>query len=80
MDWLGIGILMTVAAGATVQIITGTGFALVCAPFLLLMLGHDVGVRAGAHDRCWRCDRDSHRPRDQRLCTEGDRHHRGEWW
>ncbi|MET4581554.1 putative membrane protein YfcA [Conyzicola nivalis] len=46
MDWLGIGILMTVAAGATVQIITGTGFALVCAPFLLLMLGHDVGVRA----------------------------------
>jgi uncharacterized membrane protein YfcA len=46
MDWLGIGVLLTVAAGATVQIITGTGFALVCAPFLLLMLGHDVGVRA----------------------------------
>jgi uncharacterized membrane protein YfcA len=46
MDWLAIGILMTVAVGATVQIITGTGFALVCAPFLLLMLGHDVGVRA----------------------------------
>lgn len=46
MDWMGIGILLTVAAGATVQIITGTGFALVCAPFLLLMLGHDVGVRA----------------------------------
>ena len=46
MDWLGIGVLLTVAVGATVQIITGTGFALVCAPFLLLMLGHDVGVRA----------------------------------
>lgn len=46
MDWLGTGVLLTVAAGATVQIITGTGFALVCAPFLLLMLGHDVGVRA----------------------------------
>lgn len=46
MDWLSIGVLLTVAAGATVQIITGTGFALVCAPFLLLMLGHDVGVRA----------------------------------
>jgi uncharacterized membrane protein YfcA len=46
MDWLGIGILLAVAAGATVQIITGTGFALVCAPFLLLILGHDVGVRA----------------------------------
>jgi uncharacterized membrane protein YfcA len=46
MDWLGIGVLLTVMAGATVQIITGTGFALVCAPFLLLMLGHDVGVRA----------------------------------
>lgn len=46
MDWLGIGVLLTVTLGATVQIITGTGFALVCAPFLLLMLGHDVGVRA----------------------------------
>lgn len=46
MDWLAIGVLLTVAVGATVQIITGTGFALVCAPFLLLMLGHDVGVRA----------------------------------
>jgi uncharacterized membrane protein YfcA len=46
MDWLGIGILLAVAVGATVQIITGTGFALVCAPFLLLLLGHDVGVRA----------------------------------
>ncbi|MEX0158634.1 MULTISPECIES: TSUP family transporter [unclassified Microbacterium] len=46
MDWVGIGVLLTVAVGATVQIITGTGFALVCAPFLLLMLGHDVGVRA----------------------------------
>lgn len=46
MDWVGVGVLMTVAVGATVQIITGTGFALVCAPFLLLMLGHDVGVRA----------------------------------
>ncbi|MFF2486209.1 TSUP family transporter [Microbacterium sp. NPDC058062] len=46
MDWLSIGVLLTVAAGATVQIITGTGFALVCAPFLLLMLGPDVGVRA----------------------------------
>jgi uncharacterized membrane protein YfcA len=46
MAWLGIGVLLTVAVGATVQIVTGTGFALVCAPFLLLMLGHDVGVRA----------------------------------
>ena len=46
MDWLSISVLLTVAAGATVQIITGTGFALVCAPFLLLILGHDVGVRA----------------------------------
>lgn len=46
MDWLGVGVLLTVAVGATVQIITGTGFALVCAPFLLLMLGHDVGIRA----------------------------------
>lgn len=46
MDWLSVGVLLTVALGATVQIITGTGFALVCAPFLLLMLGHDVGVRA----------------------------------
>ncbi|MDQ4213704.1 TSUP family transporter [Microbacterium sp. ASV81] len=46
MEWLGVGVLVAVAAGATVQIITGTGFALVCAPFLLLLLGHDVGVRA----------------------------------
>lgn len=46
MDWLGVGILLAVATGAAVQIITGTGFALVCAPFLLLMLGHDFGVRA----------------------------------
>ncbi|MET0885396.1 MAG: TSUP family transporter [Mycetocola sp.] len=46
MEWLGVGVLLTVAVGATVQIITGTGFALVCAPFLLLMLGHGVGVRA----------------------------------
>jgi uncharacterized membrane protein YfcA len=46
MDWLAIGVLLTVAMGASVQIITGTGFALVCAPFLLLMLGHEVGVRA----------------------------------
>lgn len=46
MEWLGIGVLVAVAAGATVQIITGTGFALVCAPILLLLLGYDVGVRA----------------------------------
>lgn len=46
MDWLNAGVLLAVAVGATVQIITGAGFALVCAPFLLLMLGHDVGVRA----------------------------------
>lgn len=43
---MGLGVLLSVAAGATVQIITGTGFALVCAPLLLLMLGQDVGVRA----------------------------------
>lgn len=39
-------VVVAVSAGAAAQIITGTGFALVCAPFLLLMLGHDVGVRA----------------------------------
>jgi hypothetical protein len=48
VDWLGIGIRGTAAVGATVQSITGTGFALVCAPFLLLMLGHDVGLIAGS--------------------------------
>lgn len=45
MEWVGPAVLVAVAVGAAAQVITGTGFALVCAPFLLLLLGHDLGVR-----------------------------------
>ncbi len=45
MEWLGAAVLLAVAVGAAIQVVAGTGFALVCAPFLLLMLGHDLGVR-----------------------------------
>lgn len=45
MEWLGPAVLVAVAVGAATQVVAGTGFALVCAPFLLLLLGHDLGVR-----------------------------------
>lgn len=45
MEWLGLAVLLAVAVGAATQVVAGTGFALVCAPFLLLLLGHELGVR-----------------------------------
>lgn len=37
---------LAVAAGALAQWVTGIGFALVCAPFLIALLGPEDGVRA----------------------------------
>ena len=37
---------IAVAAGALAQWVTGIGFALVCAPFLIALLGPEEGVRA----------------------------------
>ena len=37
---------LAVAAGALAQWVTGIGFALVCAPFLVALLGPEEGVRA----------------------------------
>ncbi|NQX12110.1 sulfite exporter TauE/SafE family protein [Microbacteriaceae bacterium VKM Ac-2855] len=45
MDWLGVAVLLVVAVGAAAQVVTGVGFALVCAPLLLLTLGRDQGIR-----------------------------------
>jgi len=45
MDWLGVAVLLVVAVGAACQVASGLGFALVCSPLLVLVLGHGPGVR-----------------------------------
>lgn len=45
MDWIGLAVLVVVAVGAACQVFAGVGFALVCAPLLLLTLGREQGIR-----------------------------------
>lgn len=45
MDWTGAAVLLVVALGAACQVFAGVGFALVCAPLLLLTLGREQGIR-----------------------------------
>lgn len=45
IDWLGLAVLLVVGLGAACQVFAGVGFALVCAPLLILVLGREQGIR-----------------------------------